>query len=98
MRRLGKISIAWIYIAQISIAQITIAQIPIAQISIAQISIAQIAIAQNSIAPLVPTPPLMVNCYLELKTALSREKNVLNRYIFGFPLGKHSPLVPLSVK
>ena len=28
----------------------------------------------------------------------SREKNVLNRYIFGFPLGKHSPLVPLSVK
>ena len=28
----------------------------------------------------------------------SREKNVLNRYIFGFPLGKHSPLIPLSVK
>ena len=26
----------------------------------------------------------------------SREKNVLNRYIFGFPLGKHSPLVPLT--
>jgi hypothetical protein len=28
----------------------------------------------------------------------SREKNILKLYIFGFPLGKHSPLVPLSLK
>jgi hypothetical protein len=28
----------------------------------------------------------------------SREINVLKLYIFGFPLGKHSPLVPLNVK
>jgi hypothetical protein len=28
----------------------------------------------------------------------SRVSNVLKLYIFGFPLGKHSPLVPLNLK